>query len=372
MARPVRSPRWRRAAWRSRRRTCPRHAPSRSRSWHDGRVLVAAPVGSARRDGPGNRGAGDGGPAVGGEHRGGPAGRGCRRGGHGRDDARPAPHGGSALPGLWSRRGGGCGDRGGGAGCAGTRSGHLRGAGRRVPRGARRAGGPARQLVGRPAEPSRIGRRGFGLHPPGAPARDAARRRAGGGPDAAGPGACSGRAPMAPAQPARRRAGGDGGRRRGAGGRGHRSAAAEWSRDGAGLAGCGGVGGRRLGGDAMTRGMLAAWVRTLIVQASWNYDRMVGLGVAYAMEPLLRGLPGGRANDRYAAALKRVAGFFNAHPYLTGMAAGALARVEYDGVPEAQADRLRRALIGPLGSVGDQLVWAGWLPMSVAVGLIVA
>lgn len=118
--------------------------------------------------------------------------------------------------------------------------------------------------------------------------------------------------------------------------------------------------------------MLATWVRTLIVQASWNYDRMVGVGVAYAMEPLLRQLPGGRANGRYAAALKRVAGFFNAHPYLTGMAAGALARVEYDGMPEAQADRLRRALIGPLGSVGDQLIWAGWLPLSVAVGLILA
>lgn len=122
----------------------------------------------------------------------------------------------------------------------------------------------------------------------------------------------------------------------------------------------------------MKRGMLRAWMRTLIVQASWNYDRMVGVGVAYAMEPLLRDLPGGRSNGRYAAALRRVAGFFNAHPYLTGMAAGALARAEHDGVSEAQADRLRNALIGPLGSVGDQLIWAGWLPFSAAVGLIVA
>lgn len=122
----------------------------------------------------------------------------------------------------------------------------------------------------------------------------------------------------------------------------------------------------------MKRGMLLAWARTLVVQASWNYERMIGVGVAYAMEPLLRDLPGGTGNGRYASALKRVAGFFNAHPYLTGMAAGALARAEYDGVPEAQADRLRNALIGPLGSVGDQLIWAGWLPLSAAVGLIVA
>jgi PTS system mannose-specific IID component len=122
----------------------------------------------------------------------------------------------------------------------------------------------------------------------------------------------------------------------------------------------------------MKRGMLRTWIRTLIVQASWNYDRMVGVGVAYAMEPLLRDLPGGRSNGRYGAALRRVAGFFNAHPYLTGMAAGAMARAEHDGVSEAQADRLRNALIGPLGSVGDQLIWAGWLPLSAAVGLIVA
>ena len=118
----------------------------------------------------------------------------------------------------------------------------------------------------------------------------------------------------------------------------------------------------------MKRGLVLAWVRTLVVQGSWNYDRMVGVGVAYAMEPLLRELPDGR----YHGALKRVAGFFNAHPYLTGLAAGALARAEYDGVPEAQIDRLRNALIGPLGSVGDRLIWAAWLPLCAALGLLVA
>ena len=118
----------------------------------------------------------------------------------------------------------------------------------------------------------------------------------------------------------------------------------------------------------MKRGLALAWVRTLVVQGSWNYDRMVGVGLAYAMEPLVRDLP----NGRYHAALRRVAAFFNAHPYLTGLAAGALARAEHDGVPEAQVDRLRNALIGPLGSVGDRLIWAAWLPLCVALGLLVA
>jgi PTS system mannose-specific IID component len=122
----------------------------------------------------------------------------------------------------------------------------------------------------------------------------------------------------------------------------------------------------------MKKALWLTWMRTLIVQGSWNYDRMVGVGVAFAMEPLLRDLPGGRTNGRYGGALKRMAGFFNAHPYLTGLAAGALARAEYDGVPEAQVDRLRNALIAPLGAVGDQLIWAAWLPLCVAVGLLVA
>ncbi len=118
----------------------------------------------------------------------------------------------------------------------------------------------------------------------------------------------------------------------------------------------------------MKRGLALAWLRTFLVQGSWNYDRMVGVGVAYVMEPLLRGLPA----ERYHGALKRVASFFNAHPYLTGLAAGALARAEHDGVPEAQVDRLRNALIGPLGSVGDRLIWAAWLPLCAALGLLVA
>src|SRR4029077_19460658 len=52
----------------------------------------------------------------------------------------------------------------------------------------------------------------------------------------------------------------------------------------------------------------------------------------------------------------------NAHPYLAAVAVGALARVELDGEPPARIERFRTALCGPLGSVGDRLVWAGWLP----------
>src|SRR5262249_1000670 len=63
-----------------------------------------------------------------------------------------------------------------------------------------------------------------------------------------------------------------------------------------------------------------------------------------------------------ADAAVRSAEYFNSHPYLAGLALGALVRAEYEHVPGAQISRLRTALCSPLGSLGDQLFWAGVVP----------
>jgi mannose PTS system EIID component len=99
-------------------------------------------------------------------------------------------------------------------------------------------------------------------------------------------------------------------------------------------------------------------LRLFAVQGSYNYERMLGVGVGVAEEPLLRDL----ADGKYRQAVARGAHFFNAHPYLIGLAVGAAARAEHEGAPPGQIERLREALCGPLGSLGDRLVWAGWLP----------
>ena len=112
----------------------------------------------------------------------------------------------------------------------------------------------------------------------------------------------------------------------------------------------------------MNAPLARAFLRLFAVQGSWNYDRMLGLGVGVAAEPLLRALHD-RDDGAYRAAVARSARFFNAHPYLAGLAVGAAARAERDGAAPAQIERLRSALIGPLGSLGDRLVWAGWLPL---------
>lgn len=110
-------------------------------------------------------------------------------------------------------------------------------------------------------------------------------------------------------------------------------------------------------------------VRLFAVQGSWNYERMLGLGLGYSALPLLEELA--RTDpDRYRAAVGRASGFFNCNPNLAGLALGASVRAEQDGLPAEQILRLKTALGGPLGALGDRLFWTGVVPglAALAVG----
>ena len=118
--------------------------------------------------------------------------------------------------------------------------------------------------------------------------------------------------------------------------------------------------------------MTGAWramLRLLAVQGTWNYERMLGVGMGYAAEPLLDDL---KTVDpvRHSEAVVRSAEFFNCHPNLAGLALGAVVRAEYDALPGPQIARLRTALCSPLGALGDQLFWAGLVPALVGAALV--
>jgi mannose/fructose/N-acetylgalactosamine-specific phosphotransferase system component IID len=112
-----------------------------------------------------------------------------------------------------------------------------------------------------------------------------------------------------------------------------------------------------------------ALLRLFAVQGTWNYERMLGVSMGYAAEPLLEDL---KTVDpvRHGEAVVRSAEFFNCNPNLAGLALGATARAEYEGVPGPQIARLRTALCGPLGALGDELFWAGLVPMLVGLALV--
>lgn len=115
-------------------------------------------------------------------------------------------------------------------------------------------------------------------------------------------------------------------------------------------------------------GALRANLRLLALQGAWNYERMIGIGMGFAAQPLLEDL---KSADplRHAEASVRSTDFFNSHPYLAGLALGALVRCEYDQVPGPQITRLRVALTSALGALGDQVFWAGVVPATVGAML---
>ena len=117
-----------------------------------------------------------------------------------------------------------------------------------------------------------------------------------------------------------------------------------------------------------TQGRALAFARLFAIQGDWNYERMLGIGMGYAAEPLLDELKT-RDPARHTAAVVRSAEFFNCNPNLAGLALGALARAERDGVPGEQVSRLRTALCGPLGAIGDRLFWAGVVPALSALAI---
>ena len=114
---------------------------------------------------------------------------------------------------------------------------------------------------------------------------------------------------------------------------------------------------------------VSAWLRSFALQGSWNYRTLNGTGIGYTMLPLLRAIYAGDPVG-LTEATRRHIGSFNSHPYLGPMAVGALARLEADGVEPEVLERFKTALRGPLGTLGDRLVWAEWRPFCLLVAIV--
>ncbi|MDE0898013.1 MAG: PTS system mannose/fructose/sorbose family transporter subunit IID [Longimicrobiales bacterium] len=107
--------------------------------------------------------------------------------------------------------------------------------------------------------------------------------------------------------------------------------------------------------------VISIFLRSLLIQGAWNYHTMLGAGFGFSMLPGLRRL---FPDDPAAveAALDRHLEHFNAHPYLASVALGASLRMESEREDAETIRRFKIAVRGPLGSLGDALVWATWLP----------
>jgi mannose/fructose/N-acetylgalactosamine-specific phosphotransferase system component IID len=105
--------------------------------------------------------------------------------------------------------------------------------------------------------------------------------------------------------------------------------------------------------------------RCLMLQASWNDQRMQNLGLLAALAPWLRQQNLDR--ERLRRICRRYYGYFNTNPYLAGFVVGGLLRLERDRlagqeVPDRLVSGFRDTLARACGSLGDQLFWLGLRP----------
>lgn len=110
--------------------------------------------------------------------------------------------------------------------------------------------------------------------------------------------------------------------------------------------------------------------RSLFIQASWNEERMLGLGYCSCLIPFIKKQKK-NLNDRIQFLRKNV-GFFNTHPYMATAIIGATMKLHEQEAEPEKIDRFKKQLSNALGAVGDQLFWVYARAISATLGLILA
>lgn len=115
------------------------------------------------------------------------------------------------------------------------------------------------------------------------------------------------------------------------------------------------------------------WLNWLFFShASYNYERMQGLGFAHSMVPVIKRLFASR-EDR-AAAMSRHLVYYNSEPNVGAFILGATAALEERLAVEGKADAnavtaLKTGLMGTISGIGDTLIQGTWIPVALMLGI---
>lgn len=105
---------------------------------------------------------------------------------------------------------------------------------------------------------------------------------------------------------------------------------------------------------------ISVFLRSYLLQGSWNYERMQNGGWCYSLIPVIKKLY--KTKEDRAAALKRHLEFFNCHPYLASPILGVTMALEQDranGAPvtDTTIQGVKVGMMGPLAGIGDPVFW---------------
>jgi mannose PTS system EIID component len=113
-----------------------------------------------------------------------------------------------------------------------------------------------------------------------------------------------------------------------------------------------------------------SYFRSLLIQAGWNYQRMMALGFLWTILPLVERLY--TIPEERISLLNRHLGSFNSNPYFANYAVGSVAKLEEEHISAEEINRFKQTLIGPLGALGDSLIWIRLRPVLAILGMILA
>ena len=117
------------------------------------------------------------------------------------------------------------------------------------------------------------------------------------------------------------------------------------------------------------------WRWVMFLHASYNFERLQGLGFAHAMKPAIEYLYLRRAER--AAALQRHVTFFNSEPQFGAVVPAAVIALEEQraagaDISDEAINAVKSGLMGPLAGVGDSLVQGLVTPLLLSMGISMA
>jgi PTS system mannose-specific IID component len=118
---------------------------------------------------------------------------------------------------------------------------------------------------------------------------------------------------------------------------------------------------------------LRMYLRSFLLQASWNFEKLQNLGFVYLILPGLRNIYG---DEIPADICQRHGAYFNTHPYFAPLVAGTTLRLETLSIagvePAVDAETYKKMVMAPFAAMGDALFWGGVRPLAALVGLLIA
>ncbi|MBD1556151.1 PTS mannose/fructose/sorbose transporter family subunit IID [Vibrio sp. S9_S30] len=108
-----------------------------------------------------------------------------------------------------------------------------------------------------------------------------------------------------------------------------------------------------------------AW-RSLLLQASFNFERMQASGWLYGLIPALKKIHTNKAD--LSKAMQGHMGFFNTHPFLVTFVMGIVLAMERSKQNINSIQSTKIAVGAPMGGIGDAMFWLTLLPICGGIG----